>query len=274
MSTLPIFGPPPARILCQSKEGSCAACCGLYNFLDRSPDAQERRLQRRTHAVQAAWASTESKEEALAAIRDALLEEEAPQLLSDVVKVCPFAGYIESGRVGCMIHPSRHPEQKDLRHLAVYPREVCAGHFCAPHDWLRPREVALGQCAQGTGYGRIITDAGLIKAISELIDDALGRRYKEADVEAARPQVGALWQALLQWPYADPDPRRFGGFYLEPSGVERTMESGLAAVGVAANRAVHTVLDALGSRFEHAEQATKSVALLRTLVEKIVQEMR
>src|SRR5688500_16387571 len=166
---------PPLVILCQHEHGSCGACCGVYNFRDRSPAAEDARLRRRTERVGAAWPDTA----ALARARDELLALEKPDVLFHGVKVCPFAGYVDEGRVGCLLHPSRHPRGEDLRDLAVYPREVCAGHFCAPHDWLRPRERALAQTVTGTFYGRVVTDAGLVKALASMLDEALGRSFTE-----------------------------------------------------------------------------------------------
>jgi hypothetical protein len=233
--------------LCQHERGSCAACCGAYNFRDRSAAAERARFTRRTEAVRAAWPHVD----ALARVRDALLAEEKPAVLFAGVKVCPFAGYVddEAGRVGCLLHPTRHPTGEDLRDLAVYPKEICASHYCAPHDWLRPREIDLAQCAEGTGYGRVVTDAGLVKSMASLIDDALGRAFTATDVVRARASLTALWERLAAWPYADPDPARFGGFQFHgDDAVERSIPSSLAGTRVPASNAMRTVLDALGTR--------------------------
>ena len=105
----------PLRILCQHEGGSCAACCGAYNFRDRSSDAERARFRRRTDKVRAAWPDVTK----LAAARDELLALEKPDVLFAAVKVCPFAGYVDEGRVGCMIHPSRHPDGEDLREVVL-----------------------------------------------------------------------------------------------------------------------------------------------------------
>ena len=274
----------PLRILCQSERGSCAACCGLYNFVDRSPGAVAARLRRRTDAVRAAWPDVD----ALAAARDALLEQERPHLLFGAVKVCPFAGWVdepgedgddgahESGRVGCLLHPSRHPDGADLRALAVYPREVCAGHFCAPHDWLRPREMDLAATAAGLVYGRVVTDAGLVKAIARGLDERGGGPFAVGEVDAARAELATLWRVLLDgWPWVDDDPRRFGGFLCAgDEAIERSLPSCLAGVDVEVAPWERTVLDTVGTRPLDIDAARAALARLRSLVDDVLAAAR
>ena len=286
--TAPTLPTQPLRILCQHEGGSCAACCGAYNFRDRSPAAERARLQRRTDRVRAAWPNVT----ALAAARDELLALEKPDVLFAAVKVCPFAGYVDDvrdadgadgahdadgahRRVGCMLHPTRHPSGEDLRDLAVYPREVCAGHFCAPHDWLREREVALAQTATGTLYGRVVTDAGLVKALGSLIDLKLGRAFRSVDVDSARAVLTSTWVALLtSWPWVDPDPARFGGFHFSgDDAMERTLPSCLMGTSVKASSAMRTVLDGLGTRALDDEDASRACAAIDDAVTRVVTAM-
>lgn len=256
---------PPPPPLCQHARGSCGACCGVYNFKERSPAAMDARLRRRTERVSAAWPDVLR----LAAVRDELLAEERDDVLFATVKVCPFAGYVEEGRVGCLLHPTRHPTGEDLRDLAVYPKEVCRDHFCAPHDWLRPLERALAQCAEGTGYGLVVTDAGLVKSVRALLEDELGRSLRDDDVERGRAALTTLWRELLAWPFRDPDPRRFGGFYvIGDDAIERTLPSCLEGTGVTASKAERTVLDGLGTHVTSSDEAERALrhlsALMRT----------
>jgi len=263
-------GRAPDRVLCQTDEGSCASCCGTWNFRDRSPTAMHARLSRRTERVRAAFPDVD----ALARARDVLLAEERGDVLTEAIPVCPFAGYVDvhaSGapRVGCLIHPSRHPSGDDLRDLAVYPRAVCAGHFCAPHDWLSAREKDVARCARGHFYSRVVTDAGLVKALVRLIEDALCRRLTDDDVRERRDALGALFRTLEAWPYADPDPTRFGGFSVDERGVERTIANP-ALDAVAPRGPARTVLDALGTRALTAEEAAHAKALLDEAVRAVV----
>ena len=240
----------PAHILCQHGKGSCAACCGAYNFVDRSVVASDARFRRRTIAVTAVWPDVRK----LALTRDELLELERAEVLFHGVKVCPFAGYVDEPadgppRVGCLLHPTRHPEGADLRDLAVYPKEVCAGHFCAPHEWLRTREVALAQTATGPRYGRVVTDAGLVKAVLKCLEDGAGRTLAAVDIDRVGDVLDRLWTMLIDgWPFADPDPRRFGGFvFVGDDAIERTLPTCLAGTHTDASAAERTILDSVGT---------------------------
>lgn len=222
-----------------------------------------RRLRRRTELVRSAWPDPAR----LAAARDRLLAEELPEVLFAAVKVCPFAGHVddESTRVGCLLHPTRHPDGADLRDLAVYPREVCAGHFCASHDWLRPREADLAETATGLLYGRVVTDASLVKAVGRAVDDVLGRSWSASELPAADAELASLWRLLLQeWPFVDADPRRFGGFFFDgDDAIERSLPSAFFGVSVAVSAPERIIVDAIGTRALDDDDAALALGLLR-----------
>ncbi len=260
----------PLRILCQHEHGGCAACCGVFNFIDRSAAAEHARLLRRTERVRAAWPDVE----ALAGARDELLALEGPEILFGGVKVCPFAGYVEEGRVGCLLHPARHPQGTDLRDLGVYPSEICGGHFCAPHDWLRAREADLAQSARGVFYGRVVTDAGLVKALAKLLDEALGRALRGDELVRAEVELAALWAALGDWPWRDPDPARFGGFvFAGNEATERSVPSCLAGLALEVDAPRRAALDALGTRPLDEAGALAAIARLDELVCVVAQAL-
>ena len=269
---LPIFGPPPEVPLCQHAAGSCAACCGVDNFADRSERTTTKRLQRRTDAVNAAWPDVA----ALTKVRDELLALEKPDILFPLIRVCPFAGFVVEGddpRVGCLIHPSRHPTGDDLRDLSVYSKEICGGHFCAPHDWLRPREVALAQTAPGIQYGRVVTDAGLVKALVRMFDELLGRSVTSADYAHAKSALTQLWKVFDAWPWRDADPRRFGGVRaVGDDATERTCDA-LFGFDIKATRGERVLLDGLASEFADEDEARAGLDRVRRLVRGVVAQM-
>jgi hypothetical protein len=231
-----------------------------------------RRLRRRTELVIAAWPD----ESALASVRDQLLADEAPEVLFAAVKVCPFAGHVDEGRIGCLLHPTRHPTGADLRDLAVYPREVCAGHFCASHDWLRPREADLAETARGLLYGRVVTDASLVKAVGRAVDDVLGRSWVASELRRADRELGALWTFLLQeWPFVDPDPRRFGGFFFDgDDAIERSLPSAFFGVTrVVASAPERIIVDAIGTRALDDDDAGLALGLLRERLQGIAMQI-
>lgn len=254
---------PPNDILCQHSEGSCGACCGVYNFKDRSHDATRARLSRRTQKVKKAWPDVA----ALAKTRDDLLALEKEDVLFAQVLVCPFAGFVDDERVGCLLHPSRHPRGEDLRDLAVYPKEVCRDHFCAPHEWLRERERRFAQSVRGIDYGLIVTDAGLVKSLLALLDEAHLGPVKVSAFKMHANAFDAFWKALLKWPYRDPSPHRFGAFMVVgDAAVERTMPSTLARFDTNANAKERTVLDGLSTLCKSQGDAERALAALRKLI--------
>lgn len=243
--------------LCQTGVAGCASCCGIYNYSDRNTPAFKTRIRARTDDVKACnW-----DPEKLRTVRDTYLESESSLILTTEIKSCPFAGYLEEDRMGCLIHPRRHPKGEDLRDLAVYPREVCEGHHCAPHDWLEPREKFFAQACRGAFYGTLIADAGLVKALVRRVEFFVGQRLKEHHVRKATAALDSLFDCLSVWPDRDPNPRRFGAYTLDENATERRLgdlhyqtESILRAVyppDVA--KSLTTILMALSSRWTDAQ---------------------
>ncbi len=272
----------PLTILCQHERGSCAACCGVDNFVDRSDDARRARLRRRTQLVREAGFDVERLVEA----KETLLALEKPDVLFGNVKVCPFAGYVDGAddpqeRIGCLLHPRRHPTGEDLRDLSVYPQAVCAGHFCASHDWLRPVEVALAQAARGPTYGRVVTSAGLVKGVARLLVDARQRPITPNELERIDDALDELWRQLIErWPLRDPDPRRFGAFvYDGDEATERSAPPCLTAPTQTASTQTASpterrVLDALGTRhLRDGDEAEHALTLLRQSVAAVVRAL-
>ncbi|MBI5497936.1 MAG: hypothetical protein HY904_23235 [Deltaproteobacteria bacterium] len=260
--------------LCQGPAASCAACCGVFNFADRSPHALHARLEQRTARVTAAGWDLQ----ALTAVARALSLQESPQLLFRAVRTCPLAGFLneERTRVGCLIHPRRHPAGADLRDLGAYgDRTICAGHLCAPHTWMTAADRALLAAAPGwRAYSMAVGETGFVKAVLRHVANRRGGEVHadelaNARVRAAAARVLALFDA---WPWADPDPRRFGGFsFAGDDAYTREVPSAGRFPFIRPNEA--TLLDALGSRLE--DEATARAALdglvlaLRPLVEAL-----
>ena len=140
-----------------------------------------------------------------------LQKHEKEQLYSSI-KVCPFAGFIEKNRLGCLIHPSRHPEGKDLRELSVHNRKICEGHFCASHDWLRPEEIAFINTAHGPFYGSLVSQPGLVKQLRKCLESETGHSLSEKIFQKHANTFEKFWNAIEHWPFKDQNPKRFGGF--------------------------------------------------------------
>lgn len=265
-ASLSIRGEVPETILCQHKQGSCASCCGVYNFVNRDSESHMQRLTERTKRVVNAYPDPK----ALLTVKEELIALEKPDVLFSSIPVCPFAGFVEEGRVGCLVHPRRHPEKIELRHLGVYPSAVCEGHFCAPHDWLRPREVRLAQTVRGLQYGLIVTDAGLLKSLLKLIDEHLGRQWNVKICPLIDAELQNLWSLIETWPYRDTDPNRFGGFYVTgPDAVERTVPQKTMEQSSQIHPAMSTLFDALGSQFKSSEEFQLAVRMIEKSIDEL-----
>jgi len=260
-----------AALLCQHPTSGCASCCGVFNARDRNTDAFWRRMDLRRDLVAAVgW-----DEVGLAAIRHVIEARERDIVLTEEIPTCPFAGNLEAKskenaktRLGCLIHPRRHPEGRDLRDLGVYPREVCDSHRCAPHDWLREQERALLATCEHRGYGEIVADTGLVKALHSELSARAGGALDVATYTQCRDALAPLWDLLCDWPFADPDARRFGAYYLDDNAAERSVAdplSDFSDLKAQHSRALCVLVTARSSRFPsqaHAEQAFVRVSQL------------
>ena len=148
----------------------------------------------------------------------------------------------------------------------MYPKEVCAGHFCANHEWLRPKERAFAATCVGDAYGRVVTDAGLVKGLVQLIEAQLTRPMRETDCLRS-PQnaetFDAFWHALLHWPFRDSDPQRFGSFWVTGEEAAEQVALGcLRKVGISDSPVAERVCDALGTKVSSSAEGRDCLALL------------
>jgi hypothetical protein len=270
MTRLPVVEDHNAP-LCQQGGNSCAACCGVYNFADRSSSTLQARLAHRTRRVAAAgWDEAALRE----AARD-LAQEEEPLLLFKAVKTCPLAGFIDDGhtRVGCLIHPLRHPKGQDLRDLGAYhDRGICEGHLCAPHQWLTSTEKVFLRCASNWQvYSMGIGECGFLKAALTWVANRRGAEVQVRDfarpgaVEAASSLL-SMWEA---WPFVDPDPRRFGGFSFAGDDAYTREVPSVARFASVVTAQEGIMLDALGTLAPDEETARAAVELLRKSLQRL-----
>ena len=257
----------PSRILCQGTHGGCASCCGVLNHKDRKDvSVWQSQLKAQTHKVIGAHFEPQK----LIELKEDFQKENRSQELYSSVKVCPFAGFLDGERLGCLIHPSRHPQGHDLRHLSVHSQPICAGHFCASHDWLRPIEMELINTAHGTFYGSLVSQPGLVKQLRGCVEDHLGRPLSSKDFQLAPLAFKEFWEAISQWPYQDADPKRFGGFVF--IGEEANAQT-LSHPNEWFDQKTHGVwtkaLHELESDLSSTEQAQEALKLLTHYVEKL-----
>jgi hypothetical protein len=229
------------------------------------------RLCRRTEAVRSAdWDVKELRH-----VAAELARAEDGDLLFRAVRTCVFAGYVDDGwtRVGCMIHPRQHPDGTDLRDLGAYAdKEICAGHLCGPHQWLAVADRALLQAAPSwNAYSMAVGESGFLKAALRWV---AARRGAEVQAEALMTPEGQRAAASLlalfdAWPFADPNPRRFGGFSFAGDEAYQRAPSAARFPGVVTSVEA-LMLDALGTLVDDEIQARRAVEALRECLSGLV----
>lgn len=269
-----------STLLCQSESAGCASCCGVYNAADRGTPAFWSRMHARTKTVLAAGWTLDALTQAR---KDIELREIGLVLTADIPS-CPFAGFVgedvDAGdnndtvpaRLGCLIHPRRHPAGDDLRDLGVYPKEVCDEHRCAPHQWLKPAERALAQTCATADYGMFVTDAGLCKAVHQALGERAHKTFRGDDYRASASALSPLWSAFANWPYRSRDVRRFGAFYLADDAGERSLDDPLAAYPALIEKTdapLRRIIAALSSDLSTEADAQRAVATLDALLQNI-----
>jgi len=194
--------------LCQPDPSKgCAACCGLYNYVDHSRPALERLLWQRTRFFWSLPRTEKGLRRYLEEVK-ALLPSEP--LARDIYR-CDFVGFLDGDgrRVGCLLHPALHGE--DLRDLSPYGRELCSSHLCPSHHYLAPHEqqgviLALDDWYL---YGLVITDLDLVRETFRIIADGIGRAVKPQDLEdpELRRALRGFFAFKERWPFKDHRPR-------------------------------------------------------------------
>ncbi len=115
--------------LCHPSNGSysCGACCGLFN-LDMKPEGIKNLLAQRT---------SQFKESVDFKVRHTVAEfrQNRERIESELSKKdettynCPFLGYVENEKIGCMIHPIYTGDPKS-QNFSFYGASICQGYDC------------------------------------------------------------------------------------------------------------------------------------------------
>lgn len=105
--------------LCQpDSEKGCCACCGLFNFYDISKDRIEAFLKgavRRLHGESPAEGDGR-------AVRD------------PTSHICPYQGFVQASKPGCLLHPDIMSE--DMRDRSLFGATICDGFVCIAYEIL------------------------------------------------------------------------------------------------------------------------------------------
>ncbi len=202
--------------LCQpDATKSCAACCGIYNYVENTRPALMRRFEYRGLLMAGVRAGTLSLDEYRSAVRH---REDGKRIFKTIYS-CEFAGFVDDSRqrVGCMLHPMV-TGGCDLREVSFYGREICDGHFCPSYQKLAANEaLCVISCIDDWYlYGSVITDIDFVKSFFRLAQNRLG---EEISPEALKASPGlarilkSYFSLKLDWTFRDTARPRFGKYY-------------------------------------------------------------
>jgi hypothetical protein len=256
--------------LCQPDPGkSCAACCGIYNYADSTPEALTARLRRRT----AMFRSIVHGRGDLATYSRAIKGSEEQAKRYEVIYCCEYAGFIdpEERRVGCLLHPCLNGNE-DLRDVSFYGRQLCNDHFCPSYHYIsRAEQQALLHIFDDWYlYGLCLTDIDLVKTYFQLIGNAVGEMPDPAlfRKDPIRRVAGDFFLMKLSWPFRSPDVNRFGKYYFDGS---QYMIHHIDYDALGCDRSVFDrIFLSLSSIFASADVLRQAEAIIRNHIETFV----
>jgi hypothetical protein len=255
--------------LCQPDDGkSCGACCGIYNYVDSSPEALRDRLHRRTERFRSDVRGVED----LAAFSRVIRTAEDQARRFDVIYSCEYVGFLEHGerRIGCLLHPAQNGGV-DMRGVSFYGRELCNGHVCPSYHFLsRAEQATLVELLDDWYlYGLCITDIDLVKHYFRHIAEHLGeepapgmfRRGPAASI------ARRFFDFKLNWPFRSPEINRFGRFTFD--GSQHMIHSiDYAALGCERSR-YDGIFLSFSSLFRNRRELQRAEVMIRENVEAV-----
>ncbi|HHO75949.1 MAG TPA: hypothetical protein ENN05_05920 [Deltaproteobacteria bacterium] len=202
--------------LCQpDKIKSCAACCGIYNYVDNNRASLTERFNYRTRL----FSQVRTKEISIDSYREIIRHREDSKRIYKTIYTCEFVGFLNEGttRVGCMLHPMSN-DGLDMRDISFYGRDICDGHFCPSFQKLTTNEASTVLLCLDDWYlyGSVITDIDFVKTFFSIANNILGEEISSVVVESdslLREILRGYFSLKERWPYRDNTRPRFGKYY-------------------------------------------------------------
>lgn len=188
--------------MCQN-ESSCVACCGTLNLRLR-PEELRSLLSERTSQCPGAGRADHASLVAYRSIREEV--EASLERYDATVYVCPFVGWIEEGRAGCLIHPLR-TGRANSQNASFYGAAICQSYDCrAKEKEARKSERETEREDEGrygsNGWQRMalhIADGDAL-IYTRIIGDAMFYRFVEAmgDTASVLKAAPVLMERLIR----------------------------------------------------------------------------
>jgi len=268
--------PPPGVYLCQvSGHISCAACCGLYNVADPSPEALQAMLAFRTGIFETFARDIDS----ILDYKEQVEDRENQQRPFPGFHHCPFIGLVgaRQSRVGCLLHPSAHGNKGvDFRGLSFYGGMACRVYFCPSHYHLSDPLKEIVQKAVGDWYlyGLVITETEMLKTFFQEVERRLNgpiRRQRVLGSEECLKAFREFLELKARWAFK-PDACKVLGNYFFEDKLYAQPSINYKALGETTSR-YDNILRALASRFDSVSQLREAEALLDGLIDRAVYHM-
>jgi len=255
--------------LCQpDPTKSCAACCGIYNYVENTREELEQRFLHRTQLFSQVRKGTLAMEDYQGITR----HRENSKRIYATIYTCEFVGFLDEAhkRVGCMLHPLVN-DGNDLRVISFYGRDICEGHFCPSYQKLDAHEgrIMLWALDDWYLYGSTITDIDFVKTFFSIVQNRLGETLSVKKVQE-RPHLAQTIRSYcslkVTWPFRDTSRPRFGKYYFVGE------EYDIARIDYAALGAPVSPYDAifvsLASRFLNTQELDKASKMIDALIEE------
>ena len=259
--------------LCQPDTSkSCAACCGIYNYVENTRAALSARFEYRTRL----FLQVRKKEMSIETYRDVIRHREDSRRIYKTIYTCEFVGFLneERTRVGCMLHPLSNGGN-DMRDISFYGRDICDGHFCPSYQKLTSSEATIVLMCLDDWYlyGSVITDIDYVKTFLAIAGNNLGEEISADVVEKnirLREILREYFSLKERWPFRDNARPRFGKYYFvgEEYDIDRIDYEQLGCeVPV-----YDPIFLSLSSRFETREQLDRATLTMDGLIEGFCNE--
>lgn len=243
---------------------SCAACCGIYNFVLNDREHIYQRLSRNSLALSDAdCKDTQCFRQHSQKFRS---EDNGPRKLFETIFNCEYAGFLneENTQVGCLLHPQRHRD-RDLRDLSFHGAELCEGHFCLSYYYLslHEQQLVVNTIDDWYLYGLVITDIDFVKGYSQAVANRLGETIDPVRVcePFLKKKVQRFFEWKLSWPFRPSRPDRFGKYVFHGESYEE--------IHIPYHRLhrkpspYHSILTALGSDFSTGDELDQANGLIQ-----------
>ena len=261
---------PHALVLCQPDAfKSCAACCGLYNYVDSSRESLTRRLRARSQRFSEVM---KTRGDIAYYAKETLAQEEVRKRY-EVIYCCEYLGFLDEQekRVGCLLHPEQN-SGIDRRAGSFYGQDLCAGHLCPSHQYI-PQvqlQILIKIIDDWYLYGLCLTDIDLVTFYFRLLADRVGEELKPEvfDQGALKDIASEYFNWKVSWPFRSPEVNRLGKYSFDGSQY-RISQIDYNKFGREISP-LNTIFLSLSSCFNQAEEIAQAERLVWSNIERFI----